>query len=85
MPRQRIHHSRRAYEFLADFPADFPERLKRFKRKSGLSRSEIGRRLGTYRNTVWRWKEGRAHPSYQHRKALVELADSLDLGHLFTG
>ena len=81
MPRQRIHHSRRAYEF----PADFPERLKRFREESGLSRSEIGRRLGTYRNTVWRWKEGRAHPSYQHRKALVELADSLDLGHLFTG
>ena len=80
MPRQRIHHSRDTYEL----PADFPERLERFKEESGLSWSEIARRLGTYRNTVWRWKEGRGRPNYQHRKGLLELADSLGLGHLFT-
>ncbi len=30
-------------------PEDFPERLKRFQEESGLSWSEIARRLGAYR------------------------------------
>ena len=53
MPRQRIHHSRITY----DFTQDFPERLERFKEESGLSWSEIARRIGTYRHTVGRWVE----------------------------
>ena len=66
-------------------PDDFPERLKRFQGESGLSWSEIARRLGTYRNTVWRWKEGRALPNRHHLRALLELAAGLGLAHLFTG
>ena len=81
MPRQRTYYNRRTYPL----PEDFPERLKRFQEESGLSRSEIARRLGTYRRTVWRWAEGRVRPNYQHRKALLELADSLGLAHLLTG
>ena len=69
MPRQRTHYSRRTYVF----PDNFPQRLKRFQEESGLSWSEIARRLETYRHTVWRWAEGRARPNHQHRKALVEL------------
>ena len=80
MPRQRIYHKRNTDEL----PDGFPQRLERFQEESGLSWSEIARRLGTYRHTVWRWAEGRARPNYQHRKALMELADSLGLGHLFT-
>ena len=80
MPRQRTHYSRRTYVF----PDNFPQRLKRFQEESGLSWSEIARRLETYRHTVWRWAEGRVRPNHQHRKALVELADSLGPGHLFT-
>ena len=80
MPRQRIRRSRDPREF----PDDFPERLKRFEEESRLSWSEIARRLGTYRNIVWRWKEGLAPPNNQHRKALFVLADSMGLGHLFT-
>ena len=80
MPRQRIDHSRKTY----DLPDDFPQRLERFKEESRLPWSEIACRLGTFRHTVWRWKEGRGRPNYQHRKALLELADSLGLGHLFT-
>ena len=79
MPRQRTNYDRSTY----GFPDDFPERLKRFQELSGLSWSEIARRIGTYRYTVWRWKEGRARPNYQHRKALLELADSLGLARLF--
>jgi len=43
-------------------PDDVPERLKRFRRESGLSWSEIARRIGAYRHTVWRWKLGRGPP-----------------------
>ena len=80
MPRQRIHHSRITY----DFTQDFPERLERFKEESGLSWSEIARRIGTYRHTVGRWLEGRVRPNYQHMMALLDLADDLGLAHLFT-
>ena len=54
MPRQRTNYRRRTYEF----PDDFPQRLVRFQEESGLSWSEIARRIGTYRHTVWRWTEG---------------------------
>ena len=33
-------------------PEDFPQRLKRFQEESGLSWSEIARRLETYHHTV---------------------------------
>ena len=78
MPRQRIHHIRDTL----DFPDDFPERLRRFQEESQMSWSEIARRLETYRNIVWRWKEGLALPNKQHRKDLLELADSMALGNL---
>ena len=59
MPRQRIHHSRSTYVF----PDDFPERLKRFQEESGLSWSEIARRLGVYPPTLWRWRKRGIRPS----------------------
>ena len=67
-----------------NFPGDFPERLRRFQEESGLSWSEIARRIGTYRHTVWRWAEGRVRPNVKHMMALLELANELGLGHLFT-
>ena len=80
MPRQRTQHSSITYVL----PADFPQRLERFQEESGLSWSAIARRIGTYRHTVWRWKDRGVRPSNQHWKALVGLAYSLGLGHLFT-
>lgn len=80
MPRQRIHHTREIY----DFPDDFPQRFRRFQEKSGLSWSEIARRIGTYRSTVGRWKEGRGRPNAGHMMALLDLAQSLGLRHIFT-
>ena len=65
------------------FPADFPQRLARFKKESGLSCSELTRRLGTYRHTAWRWTEGGVRPNAHHMMALLDLADDLGLGHLF--
>ena len=75
MPRQRVNYSRSTYEF----PEDFPQRFQRFQEVSGLSWSEIARRIGTNRNTVWRWASGKARPNYQYRKALLELAVGLGL------
>ena len=53
MPRQRIHHSRRP----PGFPADFPERLVRFKEESDLPWAEIHRRLDVHPETARRWRE----------------------------
>ncbi len=80
MPRQRIDYNIPTY----NFPEDFPERLKRFQVESGLSWSEIARRIGTYRYTVWRWKEGRGRPNTEHMMALLELAQGLGLARIFT-
>ena len=80
MPRQRIHHTRETY----DFPADFPERLVRFKEESGLTWAELNRRLGTDPHTIRRWRDEGVRPSTRHMIALLDLADSLGLGHLFT-
>ena len=79
MPRQRIQHNRETH---ALFP-DFAQRLERFKEETDLSRSEVARRLETYRHTLWHWKEGKMSPHYQYRRALLKLSDSLGLGHLF--
>ena len=80
MPRQRTNYRRRPY----GFPEDFPQRLVRFQEASGLSWSEIARRIGTYRATVWRWTEGVVRPNARHMMALLMLADDLGLDHLFT-
>ena len=80
MPRQRIDHFVPPYEFTDDFP----ERLKRFQKESGLSWSEIARRIGTYRYTVYRWKKGMGRPNMKHMMALLDLAESLGLARLFT-
>ena len=81
MPRHRIQHSRITYVF----PNDFPDRLVRFKEESGLSWSEIARRIGTYPHTVWRWKAGKARPNTEHMMALLEVAEDLGLRRLFDG
>ena len=79
MPRQRTQYRRRTYR-----PTDFPERLKRFQEESGLSCSEIARRIGTYRPTVWRWVEGRVRPNVKHMMALMALTEDLGLDYFFT-
>ncbi len=80
MPRQRIPHSRRTH----DFPADFPERLVRFKEASGLSWAELRRRLGVDPETIRRWRDKGVLPCTQNYLALLAVADSFGLRHLFT-
>ena len=79
MPRQRTHHGRMTYVF----PDDFPQRLVRFKEESGLSWAELSRRLSTSPLNMRRWKDG-VRPILRHQMALLELAEELGLGHLFT-
>ncbi len=82
MPRQRIHHNTIS-TISRDFPADFPQRLKRFKEESRLPWAEIARLLGVYPHTVWRWQSGVAQPNGEHMIALLDLADDFGLGRLF--
>ena len=80
MSRQRTHHGRTVYVL----PDDFPQRLKRLQKESGLPWAEIARRIGTSPYTLWRWAEGGVIPHFRHQTALLELADSLGLSHLLT-
>ena len=80
MPRQRIEYRRNSYAF----PEDLPQRLERFKQESGLSWAELACRLGTYPHTLWRWRNMGVRPSAEHMLALLELAEELGLGRLFT-
>ena len=77
MPRQQMRHRRGLYEF----PADFPECLRRFKEASGLSWSELARRLGTSPLTIRRWMQG-VQPTSHYLLALQDLAEELGLAHL---
>ena len=79
MPRQHIHHSRIIYAF----PDDFPERLKRFQQESGLPWAELHRRLGIDPETRRRWRDKGVLPSTRNYAALLVVADSFGLGHLF--
>lgn len=66
-----------SHEFLEGFPGA----LERFKEASGLSWSEIARRVGTSTLVIRRWRRG-AHPSSEHLIALLNLAEDLGLAHL---
>lgn len=77
MPRQRLVHRRAVHVF----PEDFAESLERIKEESGLSWSELARRLGTNPLTVRRWRQG-AHPNAHHLFALMAVARDLGLIHL---
>ena len=78
MPRQKMHHRRGFYEF----PEDFADCLKRFKEASGLSWSELARRLGTSPLTLRRWAKHGVQPSAHYLLALQDLAEELGLAHL---
>ena len=80
MPRQHTNHSRRVYVL----PEDFPQRLRMFGEASGLSWAEMARRIETYPLTIRRWRDDGVRPSPRHQMALLALADSMGLGHIFT-
>ena len=63
------------------FLEGFPGTLERFKEASGLSWSEIARRVGTSTLVIRRWRRG-AHPNSEHLIALLNLAEDLGLAHL---
>ena len=49
-----------------------------------MSWAEIARRIETYPLTIRRWRYKGVRPSHRHQMALLALADSLGLGHIFT-
>ena len=81
MPRQRIPHSRVTH----DHADDLSRRLVRFQEESGLSWAELGRRLDVDPETVRRWRDKGVRPTGKHLMALLALAGSFGLGHIFTG
>ena len=79
MPRQRTHYRRVTNRF----PGDFGERLVRFKEAADLSWAELCRLLGVDPETPRRWRNKGVRPTGEHLMALLVLADSFGLGHLF--
>ena len=76
----RTHHSRIA----CVFPDDCPQRLVRFNGESELSWAELNRHHDANPETMRRWGDAGMRPDAQYLVALLNLADSLGLGHLFT-
>jgi len=74
MGRRRKTHRRVSF----DFPADFPERLKRFKEAAGLSWRSLARLLGVSPYRVREWRRG-AVPGSVHLFLLLTLAERLEL------
>ena len=56
----------------------------RFKEEPDLPWAELNRRLDTDPETTRRWRDKGVRPSMRNMMALVALANSLGLGHLFT-
>lgn len=77
MPRQRLIHRRAVHVF----PENFAESLERIREASGLSWSELARRLGTNPLTLRRWRHG-IHPNAHHLFALMAVARDLRVSHL---
>ena len=80
MPRQSTNYFRETY----NFPEDFLHRLARLQEDSGLTLTEIARRIGTYPHAVWRWNEGLGRPNARQITAQPVTADALGPGHLFS-
>lgn len=57
----------------------FGVRMSYLREKQGMSKSELGRRLGISQPTVTRWENGERRPDLTHAVRLADLFDvSLD-------
>ncbi len=74
MGRRRKTHRRVSF----DFPADFPERLERFRDESQLSWRSLARLLGVSPYRIREWRRG-AVPASVHLFLLLTLAERLGL------
>ncbi len=62
------------------FPSDFPERLERLLRETGLSRRALARELRVEARTLRRWRNG-AQPGPGHLYRLFAFAGGRGLLH----
>jgi transcriptional regulator with XRE-family HTH domain len=65
-------------------PARFPNRIREYRLKAGITQRELGALLGLGRSVVSAWERGRILPTlpnvFRLAKALDTLAESLYLG-----
>ena len=62
-----------------DLPPDFPERLVRFKKASGLSWKALGRLLGVSLHRLRQWRNKGVAPSPAHLFLLLTIAGAMSL------
>ena len=48
-----------------------PQRLRRFREQSGLSRAELADRTGLSRPTIWAWESGKSKPRQSNLETLA--------------
>ena len=64
-------------------PVRFPNRIREYRLKAGLSQKELGKLLGLGRSLISTWERGRTLPTlpnvFRLAKALDTLAESLYL------
>lgn len=59
--------------------ADFSARLFNARTTVGLSQAELAELLHTYKNTVYRWENGKRLPSEERQREIIEIIESLDV------
>lgn len=48
-----------------------PQRMRRFREESGLSRAELADRTGLSRPTIWAWESGKTQPRQSNLETLA--------------
>ena len=58
-------------------PARFPNRIREYRLKAGLTQKELGRLLGRGRSIVSAWERGRSLPTLPNVLRLAKVLDTL--------
>lgn len=56
---------------LANAGEPLPQRMRRFREASGLSRAELADRTGLSRPTIWAWESGKSTPRQSNLETLA--------------
>ena len=56
------------------------DKIVELRKALGLSRTELGAKVGVSESCIFRWENGERHPQYQHAVKLNELAEGIPNG-----
>jgi DNA-binding transcriptional regulator YiaG len=59
--------------------SDFSARLFNARTTVGLSQAELAELLHTYKNTVYRWENGKRLPNEERQREIIDIIETLDV------